>query len=123
MVFALVVVSCAILLGLVLGTREALERAAVPDPSGWVYFVCGEDGPVKVGMSSYEPTRQRLPELSTMSPVPLTVYYSARVDDRHVAERALHNELAPYKEHGEWYDRDAALSFADHLKERTCGTA
>lgn len=86
---------------------------------GWIYFIAGEDGPVKVGMSAYEPTRQRLPELSTMSPVPLRVVFKAQVPDRFEVERALHAELAPYREHGEWFDRDAALAYADHLREVT----
>jgi hypothetical protein len=96
--------------------RLATKDSAMESSAGWIYFIAGEGGPVKIGMSSHEPTSQRLPELRTMSPIPLKVVFKAPVDDRYKAERALHAELAPYRERGEWFDRDAALAYADHLR-------
>lgn len=118
MTIGLIILALAVAAGVAIFISEK-DKVPSPfrvDPSGWIYFICGEEGPVKVGMTAFEPTRQRLPELSTMSPVPLRVYFKAYVPDRRLVERALHAELAPYREHGEWFDRDAALYFADHLK-------
>lgn len=120
MIICAFIVCVAIVLGVVIAVQEHRgtpgTAGGVEDRSGWIYFACGEDTLVKVGMTSREPTVGRLPELSTMSPVPLRIVYKAFVDDRRKVERALHAELGPYRQHGEWFDRDAALAYADHLR-------
>lgn len=118
MIVGVTVLALAVLIGLIIGHHEVQEHKQAERNArfGWIYFLGGEEGPIKVGMSQYEPTEQRLPELRTMSPVPLQIFYKAPVDDRFRVERALHSELAPYRQHGEWFDRDVALAWADHLK-------
>lgn len=103
--------------GLPTAPREPKRLEAVPeDRSGWVYFVGGDEGPIKIGMSQYEPTSQRLHELKTMSPIPLKVYYKQWVSDRFTFETRIHHELAESRLHGEWFDRDVALYYASVLR-------
>jgi hypothetical protein len=110
------------LVGLVIAYAERPRPVGVaeaaPDRSGWIYFVGEPEGesPIKVGMSSKEPSLSRFTELTTMSPVPLKIFFKAPVSDRYATEAALHRELGPYRSHGEWFDRDAALAWADHLR-------
>ena len=84
---------------------------------GWLYFISnGPETPVKVGLSKYDPTKQRLGELQTMSPTPLRVIYKLPVRDRFAAETMVHAHLAPYRKNGAWFDRDATLAFIEHMK-------
>lgn len=95
----------------VLPKRRAVGRG------GWLYFIAnGPDTPVKVGLSKYDPVKQRLGELQTMSPTPLRVIFKMPVRDRYAAERKVHEHLAPFRKHGEWFDRDVTLAFIEHLK-------
>lgn len=84
--------------------------------AGWVYFIGGSQGPIKVGFTRKEPTAERLPELQTLSPYPLRVMHSFRAVNARMAEAEIHDQLARYREHGEWFDREAALSYISHLK-------
>lgn len=81
-----------------------------------MYFIGGSQGPIKVGFTRKEPTAERLPELQTLSPYPLRVMHSFRAVNARMAEAEIHDQLARYREHGEWFDREAALSYISHLK-------
>jgi Meiotically up-regulated gene 113 len=86
---------------------------------GWLYFVTApaqDNAPVKIGITERDPSHDRLPELRTMSPFPLKVIAKFPVTDRYIAEASVHEELSDYRLHGEWFDRDAALMYIDHLK-------
>lgn len=89
------------------------RRNACP---GWVYFIGSDEGPIKVGMT-VRPVVERLAELQAHSPVRLKTYYKELMGDCRLGEKIIHQELDPYRLHGEWFDRDAALSLADHLME------
>jgi hypothetical protein len=104
------------LAGLVWTHYQHQQPLGEQDRSGWLYFIAAAAGPVKVGMSSHEPTAQRLPELQTMSPIPLKLLFKMYVHDRWEAEQRAHDALSEYRTHGEWFERDAALSYMDHLK-------
>lgn len=87
------------------------------DGSGWVYFIGdGPENPIKVGMSKYDPSTERLTELRTMSPTPLRVIYKFPCRDRYGSEAMVHHQLAPYRLHGEWFDRDATLALIANLR-------
>lgn len=98
------------------GTRVQAVYARSGDQSGWVYFATGAEGPVKIGCTERQPCHDRLPELRTMSPIPLRIIYKVAVPDRYAAEAKMHDDLAAYRQHGEWFDRDATLYYIDHLK-------
>lgn len=119
MILAVFLLLGAVVLAVVLTVKNEprpLKLTAREDRSGWVYFVAGDNTPVKIGMCHAEPTQQRLPELKTMSPTPLRIMAKFRVDDRFEAERRIHTELADSRLHGEWFDRDVALYYASHLR-------
>jgi hypothetical protein len=91
--------------------------------AGWVYFIGnGPDTPIKVGMTRTDPSKSRLTELRTMSPVPLRIYYTFFAKDRFAAEAKVHEHLADYRVRGEWFDRDATLALIDHMKGQDGGT-
>lgn len=121
MITGLIIFWAAVLTGLLMWRWQATaKRAGITDArDGWIYFAGGHSGPIKIGMTSREPTQERLPELKTMSPTPLRIMYKFHADDRYAAERQIHDELAPYRQHGEWFDRDVALFYIDHLKGAT----
>lgn len=97
--------------------RRAALGAAEPDSrAGWVYFAAGSEGPIKIGCTHRKPCQERLPELKTMSPIPLRIIYKQPTPDRFGDEARIHEELAAYRQHGEWFDRDATLYYIDHLK-------
>lgn len=98
--------------------RQPAHAVEPEDPSGWVYFVGGDDDstPIKIGMTKYEPTSSRLHELKTMSPIPLKLFYKQWVSDRYAFEAQIHYELRDSRLHGEWFDRDVALYYAAHLR-------
>jgi hypothetical protein len=56
-----------------------------------------------------------------MSPIPLKLLFKMYVHDRWEAEQRAHDALSEYRTHGEWFERDAALSYMDHLKEHGDG--
>jgi hypothetical protein len=93
-----------------------------PTP-GWVYFaapvVHDADGPpplVKIGMTRRDPARYRLPELGQISPVELELIHLIETDDPAGLEASLHNMFKEYQHHGEWYDRDAVMSYLDYAE-------
>jgi hypothetical protein len=86
------------------------------DRSGWVYFLSGPNTAIKVGYTQRDPTVDRLPEIRTISPVPLRIIFKFRAPDVKAAEAAVHEQLKDHRLHGEWFDRDAALAYIDYLK-------
>jgi hypothetical protein len=108
------------------GHRRAIVRSGsnpVRRP-GWVYFLSPVDGaeddppaPIKVGMTHRDPAVYRLPEIETMSPKPLELIGTVATNTPELLERTIHAELAPFRRHGEWFDRDAVLAWLDDYKE------
>lgn len=117
--FFYIILGC-VVLGLAFGFHDYWKkRQSGDDGSGWIYFMTAPartDAPIKVGMTRRDPTEDRMPEIRTMSPFPLRVIYKVFVDDRYEAERAVHAELAQYRQQGEWFDREATLALISHLK-------
>ena len=82
------------------------ERENAPD--GWVYWIGGDTGPIKIGWS--KDPEKRLKQFQPGSPVELRVIY--RVAGTYNDERRWHNELSNERLHGEWFKRGAALMAA-----------
>lgn len=127
MIFWIIVLVLAMTAGVLLHWRDErrIEAAAVNvEPPGWVYFLTTVDGgeadppdPIKIGMTHRDPATNRLPEIETMSPSKLRLIAAIKAEVPSLLERAIHNELKPYRHHGEWYDRDATLAWLDHYRE------
>ena len=82
------------------------ERENAPD--GWVYWIGGDTGPIKIGWS--KDPEKRLKQFQPGSPVELRVIH--RVAGTYNDERRWHNELSNERLHGEWFERGAALMAA-----------
>lgn len=67
-----------------------------------VYFVGGIEGPVKIGWTQ-QPMRERLKCIQNGSPVKLIVL--AILPAERPRERWYHKVFAPYRLHGEWFER------------------
>jgi hypothetical protein len=69
-----------------------------------VYIISAHEAPVKIGMSN-EPGR-RLADLQVGFPDELFLHHAAFVPAKvaRKAEQACHDELAPYRRRGEWFD-------------------
>lgn len=74
-------------------------------PDGWVYWIGGNTGPIKIGWS--KDPEKRLKQFQPGSPIELKVIH--RVAGTYNDERRLHNELSNERLHGEWFERGAAL--------------
>lgn len=121
-IFWAVIVGLLIVGAAALGTHTALRWPEGDDGSGWVYFLsppAETEGPIKVGSTSRDPVQDRMPEIRTMSPYPLKIIWKFHTPDRFKSERLVHEELAAFRQHGEWFDRDATLALIDHLKGET----
>jgi hypothetical protein len=119
-IFWLAVIVGAVLFGLYLRRLEN-DATIVAVDSGWVYFLSPHGGalqdppsPIKIGSTYRDPYEDRLPEIETMSPVPLEVIYAFRCDNYKQVETALHRYFKPFHQHGEWFDRDPVLAWIDH---------
>jgi hypothetical protein len=80
------------------------ERTYAPKPRpvrGVVYFIGGNDGPVKIGFTNH--LEHRLATLRCSSPVPLGVL--ATVEGPPELERDYHRRFAAHRLHGEWFAR------------------
>lgn len=106
----------AFVLGCLQAASNIRAQGHAPDDAGWLYFIGGKGTPIKIGLSKHDPAGERIADLKTMSPFPLRVIYKLEVQDRYAAERMAHEHLAPFRQHGEWFDRDATLAFISHLK-------
>lgn len=96
------------------------HRARGGGKEGWVYVIANPAYPgfFKIG-KAYSLSR-RLNSYQTGSPH--RDYYiagSIRVSDRHLAERAIHEYLLPYRHDGEWFSAPGSAIAAafDHLRE------
>ncbi|MDF0490028.1 GIY-YIG nuclease family protein [Sphingomonas sp. H39-1-10] len=68
---------------------------------GHIYFIGGDEGPIKIGYSGK--LFQRLRALKNSSPVPVRLL--AATPGSRAAERRYHERFAEYRLHGEWFDR------------------
>ena len=111
MMLLVLLVLGAVALGVWLGMREhrAAEQGESDADSGWLYVagIADEHEPVMVGV---------IDDLARLAWPPMRSMRIAGMDE---VGQALKDELAPYRVRGQWYDRDAALAFFDHLSERT----
>ena len=79
---------------------------------GWVYWIGGDTGPIKIGWS--KDPQKRVRELQTGSPIALTVVH--QVAGTTADERRWHKKLSDHRLHGEWFMRDAALRAATTME-------
>lgn len=70
-----------------------------------VYFIGGEDGPVKIGFTNELPSRLR--SLQNSSPVPVRLLAAVHGDRTREAE--YHRKFAADRLHGEWFARSEAI--------------
>lgn len=75
------------------------ERRTIAD--GFVYFIGGDEGPIKIGWSSN--VEGRLKGLQTSHAAPLKVY--AFKKGRLAHEAWYHKRFAAHRLHGEWFER------------------
>lgn len=99
------------------GARPGTTPKA-PAGKGYLYFIGGTTGPVKVGITRGSPW-DRCADLQTGNPTSLTVLAAHLVDDPEDAEGRAHNLLADHHIGGEWYSRGPALEFERQLANPT----
>lgn len=108
-----------LIIGLVIGAASGIAKHNAArggaGRGGWVYFTSAKEGPVKIGTSKDEPRMSQ--GVQEMSPFPLRILWKLHVKDRKSTEGFLHDHLAEWRLHGDWYDRDAALAFLSSLKD------
>ena len=76
------------------------------DPkAGYVYFVGGEEGFIKIGWSGRP--EERISFLRTSSPIPL--FLLAKVAGPYAMEIEYHRRFAKDRKHGEWFERTPEL--------------
>jgi hypothetical protein len=90
--------------------NEGRERTG-----GHVYFVGGDDGPIKIGYTAT--LHRRLRALKNSSPI--AVRLLAAVPGDATLERAYHQRFAADRQHGEWFARTPDLIAA--IKEISAG--
>lgn len=73
------------------------------DVNGYVYFIRQSKDCFKIGMTKGAPI-DRLNQLQTSSPVPLSMYKYVGTTDPKYLEKLLHQEFAPYRLSGEWFE-------------------
>lgn len=113
MIGGAIIAAAAIAIGLWFAAKDGIRQARHAeeyDRSGWIYFIGGKNGPIKIGMSKDEPVRRRLPELRAMSSDTVSVIWTFHTPDRYKAEKLWHDSLSQYRHHGEWYERDAVMT-------------
>lgn len=124
--YAFIAVFVAAVVGMSMAIVHFRERRRVVmgTDRGYIYFLTRQGGefddppaPIKIGMTHRDPENDRLPEIETMSPYPLQVLFSYSTQNPKLAEKLVHKQLAPYRMHGEWFEREPTLAFIDHLQE------
>lgn len=115
--FVLLIVVPAIV-GILIARRIWREHHAKVAPAasprqGWVGFIAGEDGPVLVTAGPAEP---KAGEATASSPVQLRVLLKFRTPDYSASWRQVLEQIGQDRVRGNWFERDAALAFADYLK-------
>lgn len=81
-----------------------------------IYVIAAhKEGPVKIGFSA-DP-EERLKQLQTGHPEPLTLYYSLSFEKKQakLMERIIHKTIKLHRTHGEWFDIsvDSAIAEVD----------
>lgn len=92
-------------LRLVAGIDDVDPPVSRADVAGFVYFVGGQDGPVKIGFA-VDPS-SRLTALQCGNPVPLSILATIEAPAR--LERTYHKQFAKHRLHGEWFTRSTEL--------------
>lgn len=91
-----------------------------PPPAGHlVYFVGGLEGPVKIGFTQ-QPIKDRLVCIQNGSPVKLHVL--ATLPAHRQRERVYHRLFAPYRLHGEWFERHPDIQMEINWINRVPGS-
>lgn len=67
----------------------------------YVYFIGGDEGPIKIGRSNF--VERRLVALQTGAWTKLRVL--AKIDERMLSERTMHNKFKAHRLQGEWFVR------------------
>jgi hypothetical protein len=88
-----------------------------PKREGWVYFVQGYGGAIKIGFAT--DTTARMSALQTASSVPLQ--YLGAVKGTMALERFYHKTFSYLRLHGEWFSDSPALRA--EIKRRCPGRA
>lgn len=121
MTLGFVLLAGAVLAGLIMGFVQ-LRNAKPKVADGFIYFISAVGGgemeppmPIKIGKTTRNPYRDRLPELDTGSPTPLEVILAVYTPTLDLTERLIHHRLKAARVHGEWYDRDMVMAYIDHL--------
>jgi hypothetical protein len=86
------------------GFDPANERPAPQEDRfrlSMVYFIAGDVGAIKIGISCH--VEGRLIAIQTGSPIPLRIL--AVTPGSYREERAYHQRFAAHRLHGEWFDR------------------
>jgi len=91
------------------------QQVAAPQSTrlGFVYFIGGVDGPMKVGFS-VDPDR-RLRALQTANPKTLRVW--GAIAGPPELESHIHERLSATRTRGEWFERTAALAVMREFTE------
>lgn len=86
-----------------LSSLELYRTKIKPNREGWVYLIHAEGTQrYKIGRSINLPVRRQT--LQKQSPYELTIDFSFYTVDAITDEAKLHELLAPYRVHGEWFD-------------------
>ncbi len=85
--------------------RKASRREVAVNQPGTIYFIGGEDGPIKIGITNN--LSERLRGFQTGSAVELSVLASHEGDRGD--ERAYHQWFASHRLRGEWFERHPAI--------------
>jgi hypothetical protein len=96
--------------------KEVLAAFRLPDgarthppaprrKTAWIYFIGGDTGAIKIG-AAIDPLR-RLAGLQCGSPIELRILAQGPGSPRD--ERILHERFAPFRLHGEWFERSPEI--------------
>lgn len=83
--------------------RVAIQNFRCATPC--VYFIGGEEGAIKIGVSIGP--LERLATMQMGSPIPLRIL--ALTTGGYAVEREYHARFEDFRSHGEWFHRDAKL--------------
>jgi T5orf172 domain len=79
----------------------------VTQGGGWVYFIGGSEGPIKIGWTATD-ARRRLRSLQTGNPMRLAILGETR--GSLAIEAQIHRRLSEHRLTGEWFERGPALN-------------
>ena len=80
--------------------QPSQPKKRTPKP-GYVYFLQGENGLIKIGYS--QDYKERYKALKKMSPVDIKLLFVVKTDDMVGLERNLHNRFQEKRVKGEWF--------------------